>query len=670
MTLNKKNSISKPKRTLFFGRWLTIGGKLICGVALASNLCIGFMLYYNYYSMKEINNSVQELSHLRHKFIRNLQGKVLELQNKYLRLPDLLKIDPKNEFNEWLKLNYIIDKETILTGRESFKDILDRTARRDVSKGKIVIRQNENKIHIFYGLFDDKSGFTNNISEISILTETPEADFDKIKNEYEKIIQESQTHEAIEKRILKLKDKIADEGFEAERTRNQILYHVAEIDKKEEEYNEIKKEKQELNAIIGIITIIINILVLGILTRIIVKKPINRIVNRIKDIAKGEGDLTARLIMSSNDELGELSLWFNTFVDKLREILLTVKDDINTLAESSENLLKISHDMAQKADQVSDLSKNVTAETEQTADNIRTMADFSEKVSSQIVYVASSSNDVSRNMKEIESATNNVSLSVSAVASAIDEIYDSLNEIAKSTHRGTVVTSDASEKANKTSSIVNSLGTAASEIGDVVELIRGIASQTNLLALNATIEAASAGEAGKGFTVVANEVKGLARQTSGATQIIRDKVETMQENTQSAINAIGSIVGVISEIHTIMGTIDAAVETQTDTINGISKNISTTADAAKLVNHNIQECVKLEVEVSSNIDDVKNAIVHIADEADVASSRTDTVLKNVTGVNTAVSVTSDGAAKVKLQANNLADMARQIQTLISQFKLV
>ena len=425
--------------------------------------------------------------------------------------------------------------------------------------------------------------------------------------------------------------------------------------------------------------------------------PLGQTVDMLKNIAEGEGDLTTKLTVSSNDEVGEVAKWFNIFVERLSEMIGKVREDIDHLMVSSGKLKTISDDMAGKADQMDGQSSVVENSSENTSVSIRNIAAAAEEVCNQVSQVSTVSDDLARNMKKVGSITSDVTItfhsvaaaseqmssSVKNVAVAIEEMYATLNEVAKNSGRGADMTRSASTRAGETSGIVNALGNAASEIGDVVDLIKGIAAQTNLLALNATIEAAGAGEAGKGFAVVANEVKELARQTAGATEEIREKVEGMQNNTNAAVYAIEAIVKAISEINSIMTTIASAVEQQTATTNEISKSVGEAANSATSVSRmvqnaaksaddaseNIQIAVKFGEDVSKNMEEVKKSAQEIAKDASHASMETETVLKNVADLNSAITATSTDAVDTQKQAEDIAKLSSQLQNIIAHFKI-
>ncbi|NYZ24690.1 globin-coupled sensor protein [Azospirillum sp. ROY-1-1-2] len=169
---------------------------------------------------------------------------------------------------------------------------------------------------------------------------------------------------------------------------------------------------------------------------------------------------------------------------------------------------------------------------------------------------------------------------VQAVAAALTELSASVDEVGRSMRVSAASALDAVKATERTNTVVEGLASAVQRIGEVVTLIRSVATQTNLLALNATIEAARAGEAGKGFAVVAHEVKQLANQTSAATDDIAAQIAGIQAATAAAVAAIRDIQGIVRSISDTVASVSTAAEQQGAATRDVARNVEHAAGGA------------------------------------------------------------------------------------------
>ncbi|ETR71357.1 MAG: methyl-accepting chemotaxis protein [Candidatus Magnetoglobus multicellularis str. Araruama] len=354
------------------------------------------------------------------------------------------------------------------------------------------------------------------------------------------------------------------------------------------------------------------------------------------------GDLTQRISLDSRgDEIGYFAGLFNSGMDNMQHIVKYNHETVATISQVSQILKNSADDLKKRMAEMSKQASITESATSNVTTLIENVSSVAQDMSQQMLSFSSSASTIAQNIRKNGAATSDISTrlhqvassaermseSVNTVATAIEEMYASLNEVARSSGRGANVTQEASDKAHQASQMMNGLGSAAKEIGAVVELINDIASQTNLLALNATIEAAGAGESGKGFAVVANEVKELARQTAGATETIRIKVESMQNNTAASIRAIDSIVDVITEINNIMSTIASAVEEQTATTNEIAKSITEAANSAESVSKNVSQCAIQADDTAKNVHNAIDSGLTIAQQINAQTAQMQTIAK-------------------------------------------
>nr|WP_321400504.1 methyl-accepting chemotaxis protein [uncultured Desulfobacter sp.] len=335
------------------------------------------------------------------------------------------------------------------------------------------------------------------------------------------------------------------------------------------------------------------------LARIVIVSPVNRVVGRLDNISRGEGDLTQRLDVTSNDELGRLADVFNSFINQLQGMIKDIAHGVDTLSSSSTELSAIAQQMSDSSAQTSNKSRTVAAASE----------------------------EMSKNMNSISAAMEQSSANTNTVATAVDEMNSTINEIAQNSESARSISENAVSKVEESSGEMNRLNETVKTIGQVVETITDISEQVNLLSLNATIEAARAGEAGKGFAVVANEIKDLAGQTAQATKDIKERIENIQNSSSSTVKVIGEINGVILDVNDIVGAIATAVEEQSAATKEIAENVNQVSNGIQEVNQNVGQSTMVVNEISKDISDVNQSADDMATRSREVSSSSEDLSK-------------------------------------------
>lgn len=298
--------------------------------------------------------------------------------------------------------------------------------------------------------------------------------------------------------------------------------------------------------------------------------PLKNLAHYMHDIAEGEGDLTRRIEVNGHNEIDEVGIWFNVFIEKLETIVGKVAVHALTLGDAAAELEATAKETAEQATKQHQQAERITV----------TM----NEMSSAVQEISSTTQ---RAAEDARTAEDSAKMGGAKVQSTVQSIGDVL-------------------KTNEeTSTKIEELGKSSAAIGKIVNVINEIASQTNLLALNASIEAARAGEHGRGFAVVAGEVRRLAERTSTATKEIDATVRAIQTGTSEAVEAMRSSM---SHVHSGVESAQSSGEALNSIIQGsesVQRMVTQIASAATEQSYSAQS-------VSENVNEIAAIIQQMA----------------------------------------------------------
>lgn len=318
-------------------------------------------------------------------------------------------------------------------------------------------------------------------------------------------------------------------------------------------------------------------------------KPLAVTARLLQNIGSGEGDLTKRIKVTGNDEIGQVGKGFNAFVVKLQDI-------IQQVIQKSNGVLSLAEDVHQQ----SGYSQEQTSKQRM---SIESLAAAMSEMNSTIQEIALNANKAAELAKQ---ATDNVENGHETVTNSIDHIQSLSEDMTNAAH------------------VIHELSEQSESIGGILNVIRGISEQTNLLALNAAIEAARAGEQGRGFAVVADEVRSLAQKTADSTDEIQKMIEQLQAGSRKAVDVINRgqestnrTVESVDQAGTALITIRSAVEQINDMNFQVATATEEQSQAIDEMNENIvrvEEAGNENLEVAEQVTELSNQLTDFANQ--------------------------------------------------------
>lgn len=541
--------------------FLTLGLKLLIGVALVSNLCIGTLMVVNWQANQEVTQKNEALAKLRDTLSDNLREEIVHLQDKYLQIPQYLEVDPTKDILNWIKKNHPVKSEQVIEGRSNYKSFFSRTQRRDIGNGRFVVHVMDGTLMLSAGVMDEQGEFKDAVKMLSLTSDSPDQDKEIVNSKIEKM-NSADNSDALKQNIASLIGLLADEAIEAEKTRNEIVQFVEGIAKEDEAIKLFGEEKQRLTFYIAAATVILNLVVLYLLTWFIVEKPLRKLYRVIQRIQ--EGQETRIPYQKRRDKVGVLARTIKSFkdaLDNLKKEDLRKQQEQRMIQELIRRMTEMIHDLQTRSTEMSHAAS--------------TLHDLAVRTEAESTSVNESSTQTAERTDAVSEAAHRLKLAVDNIGNQIDTQKALMEKI-------TAVAVDSREN-------MRALDSASKEIVSIIQIVKDISSQTKLLALNANIEASRAGASGKGFIVVASEIRELSNQTEAATGEIAEKIGGIQKASNNIIDSIQSIERRVDSLAHSSSQIHGAVSQQQSATSDIAHNADLTSHETQDVSRRIHE---------------------------------------------------------------------------------
>lgn len=324
---------------------------------------------------------------------------------------------------------------------------------------------------------------------------------------------------------------------------------IEETVKREERYysSEIRRSLI-ISAVVFFLVALISFFVSRYYARKHVTVPLNGLVSAFKELSGGDGDLSRRIILKSEDELSELAGSFNTFAGKIRDVVADV--------------ILIADDLASVSAEVSASTVSFSENSQNQASSAEEVSASTEEVSHEVEFIAELAVRQSASLSTLKRKINELTIEIKELSLKINQSHDITASMAHNSGEGIKALSDLNES-------MKLIRSSSGEMDKIVMMINEISDRINLLSLNAAIESARAGEAGRGFAVVADEISKLADQTAGSIKDINtlikknfEEINRSMDRLEAANSKISGIIAGVDSIDSIINNLVAATEKQ------------------------------------------------------------------------------------------------------------
>jgi len=396
--------------------------------------------------------------------------------------------------------------------------------------------------------------------------------------------------------------------------------------------------------IIGVIVLAVALLVTTLLSRSITG-PIKAAAAMLKDISQGEGDLTRKMTITTKDEIGELAGYFNLTLDKVRNLIIVIRDQAQTLSGIGEAL---SASMGDTAASVNEITANVSSVKNQTINQ-----------AASVTETNSTMEQITVNIRKLNGYIEQQAANVTQSSSSIEEMLASISSVTQNLNKNAenvqALRGDSERSRDDLKAVSDRIKEIVQESDRLIEvsaLIGSIANQTNLLAMNAAIEAAHAGDLGRGFAVVADEVRKLAEESASQSSTISSVLKKIKTSVDQVAVSADSVLGQVEEI-------DAKIRAVAERESGIKNAMEEQGLGSKEILQAIGHLNDITSQVRSGSDEMLTGSQEVIRESQN--------LERITGeVSGSMNEMSAGLELIRSAVNAVNDKTRENKLSIEQ----